>query len=196
MSSPPKQNCATSSKRKNNPATLAAYYQANKEKIAAEGKARRAAKKVSGPPCSVEGCPTPQYGRGMCQRHLEYDRYHNQPGYKERKNEWTANKSRTCPEFRRKRRLLSQRHKLRSKYGITPEEKLARLERQGGRCGNPGCRTDKHNGSNWHTDHNHTTNQLRGELCANCNTALGQLHENPQKILGLVEYLKQYEKEK
>ena len=38
-------------------------------------------------------------------------------------------------------------------------------------------------------DHNHTTGKIRGLLCMNCNTALGQLKEDPLRITALLAYL-------
>jgi formate dehydrogenase maturation protein FdhE len=38
-------------------------------------------------------------------------------------------------------------------------------------------------------DHNHQTGAVRGELCSNCNTALGMLNDNPVKINQLANYL-------
>lgn len=67
---------------------------------------------------------------------------------------------------------------------------------QGGKCGNPGCLSTEPGGSKgWHTDHNHTTNQVRGELCHACNLSLGLLKEDIQRMEGLVTYMKHYERE-
>ena len=39
-------------------------------------------------------------------------------------------------------------------------------------------------------DHDHSTNQIRGWLCGNCNIALGYLRDNPDAVLRLYEYIK------
>jgi Recombination endonuclease VII len=39
-------------------------------------------------------------------------------------------------------------------------------------------------------DHDHETNQIRGLLCSNCNTALGLLKEDEEIIWNMLEYLK------
>lgn len=66
----------------------------------------------------------------------------------------------------------SRRNQLKSKFNITPEDYDRMLEDQGGRCAI--CKR------HWSTlnrrlgiDHNHETGQIRGLLCAGCNTRLG-----------------------
>lgn len=39
-------------------------------------------------------------------------------------------------------------------------------------------------------DHDHTTGQVRGLLCHNCNRALGLLQENPEIVSSALDYLK------
>jgi hypothetical protein len=41
------------------------------------------------------------------------------------------------------------------------------------------------------TDHNHTTNKVRGRLCNNCNTALGKFGDGPELLIRALEYLKE-----
>jgi Recombination endonuclease VII len=80
----------------------------------------------------------------------------------------------------------------RRNYGEPYEAKLKRLERQGGCCANPGCRTTDPGTKGWSTDHNHITGEVRGELCQGCNLALGLLKEDELKAEGLALYLRQY----
>ena len=81
---------------------------------------------------------------------------------------------------------------LRKFRGISIEEFQAKFDEQGGACANCG-KPEKgtRNGKlRWlNVDHNHTTGQIRGLLCSNCNTALGKLQEDRNIILGLVKYL-------
>ncbi len=67
---------------------------------------------------------------------------------------------------------LSRRRK--NKYGITTPEWEALLGSQGHRCAI--CKTDDPGKSNWHTDHDHDTGDVRGILCMSCNNKLGH-HE-------------------
>lgn len=79
---------------------------------------------------------------------------------------------------------LCGRHNQRSsKYGLTPDEAVVLWNQ--GTCDNPGCS----NTSSLHIDHNHKTGEVRGLLCMSCNTSLGALEEDRNRISGLVEYL-------
>lgn len=73
---------------------------------------------------------------------------------------------------------------LKCKYGITLEQYNKMLKSQQYRCaicGNTG------NGKALHLDHNHITGQVRGLICYNCNTGLGQFKtdEHNDKLLML-----------
>lgn len=59
-------------------------------------------------------------------------------------------------------------------------------------CSNPGCQTTNPGGKNWAKDHNHTTGKFRGLLCHACNTSLGHLNENKNRIAGLILYLEKH----
>lgn len=41
-------------------------------------------------------------------------------------------------------------------------------------------------------DHDHTSGQVRGLLCSNCNTAIGLVKENEETLLGIIDYLRKY----
>lgn len=42
-----------------------------------------------------------------------------------------------------------------------------------------------------HVDHDHATGAVRGLLCSDCNTALGHLHDSPEIIRRLLQYISQ-----
>lgn len=44
----------------------------------------------------------------------------------------------------------------------------------------------------YHIDHNHTTNKVRGLLCTNCNTSIGLLQENPVFIESALYYINKH----
>jgi hypothetical protein len=81
-----------------------------------------------------------------------------------------------------------------NKYGITLEERDAFLAAQGGLCALPHCRRAIRFGGriqpdSAHLDHCHETNQVRGVLCAHCNTALGKLGDTVESIRAVLRYL-------
>lgn len=55
-------------------------------------------------------------------------------------------------------------------------------------CSNPGCE----NTTRLHMDHDHSTGEFRALLCGGCNSALGFLKENPERISGLREYIERF----
>lgn len=90
----------------------------------------------------------------------------------------------------------TRRYSLKKRYGITPEEFDDMLARQGG-CASCGSTTT--NGKYWHIDHDHSCcptstktcgRCIRGILCHGCNTALGNLGDDPEKVEALLNYIR------
>lgn len=52
-------------------------------------------------------------------------------------------------------------------------------------CFNPGCESKER----LRVDHSHTTGNVRGRLCHNCNVSLGLLKEDKSRIMGLITYI-------
>lgn len=80
-----------------------------------------------------------------------------------------------------------QRNRLTSKlrgYGLTSDQYNAMVERQGGRC----AICDLYRPLV--IDHCHTTGEVRGLLCGQCNTALGMVGDSLDTIERYVDYLK------
>jgi hypothetical protein len=83
----------------------------------------------------------------------------------------------------------------RRKYGLTPETFRAMIERQAGCCaicedpilvaGAPG---DGARGSA-QVDHDHDTGKVRGLLCRSCNVGIGNLGEDPERLMAAAAYL-------
>lgn len=68
------------------------------------------------------------------------------------------------------------------KYDITKEE-LISLDYVCEVCG----------AATWlHIDHDHNTGNVRGVLCHPCNTSLGQLKEDPDRIMRLADYARKW----
>lgn len=72
-------------------------------------------------------------------------------------------------------------------YGITQERRNAMFEAQGRCCAV--CRATEHGGRGWHTDHDHSTKEVRGILCHACNLALGNVKDSVEILQALIAYL-------
>lgn len=90
----------------------------------------------------------------------------------------------------------SNKHKLRdlayrTKFGISLEEYESKLEAQNHRCAICGTH-QKDSSMNFAVDHNHTTNEVRGLLCGQCNVAVGMVKEDITVLTNMISYLIQY----
>jgi Autographiviridae endonuclease VII len=64
-----------------------------------------------------------------------------------------------------------RQYQLKRQYGLSLDDFAALLSAQGNRCAI--CRTDDAGGrGDWHVDHDHETERVRGLLCHRCNVAL------------------------
>jgi hypothetical protein len=95
-------------------------------------------------------------------------------------------------ELRKKNPNLMRSSDLKKKYGITLQDKLDMLAKQGNRCAV--CGGTEHHGkypdiTGWHVDHDHATKKVRGLLCKPCNLTLGNCLEDVARLKALIEYL-------
>lgn len=102
---------------------------------------------------------------------------------------------------RRKRRLddgrtsfAHRKHLLYKKYGITIEQYWEMHAAQNGGCAickrtDPIGRVAKVDPMWLAVDHDHETGQIRGLLCMHCNTAIGQLDHDPERMRAAMDYL-------
>lgn len=72
-------------------------------------------------------------------------------------------------------------------YGIDSKSWDDLFESQGRKCAV--CKSDNPGKNDWHTDHDHDTEKIRGILCSNCNTALGLLKDDIIRLKAAIEYL-------
>lgn len=119
----------------------------------------------------------------------------NAKRFKETKSKhYVANKDR-IQESNRQWRLANAdryrrgvlKYKLKTRYGMTPEDKERMFEAQGCVC--KCCGSPDPKAKNWHVDHCHETNVVRGILCHPCNIMLGCAADDPLTLLKGVEYL-------
>lgn len=98
---------------------------------------------------------------------------------------WYKNNSEYVKSRQRVRNLQSQ-------YGITEEQYFQLLSIQNNSCAI--CKTNKPTGR-WKVfavDHCHTTGQVRGLLCNECNRGIGLLKDSSDLLLAAVEYLEKF----
>lgn len=93
-------------------------------------------------------------------------------------------------EYRRKNPEKVKESKRRAKYNMTSSYKEM-LNAQNGRCKVCNVHAEDVHNKVLHVDHCHSTGQVRGLLCSNCNTALGLLKDNLYNIERLFNYLKE-----
>ena len=78
---------------------------------------------------------------------------------------------------------------MRHKYGITRADFDALLANQRGVCAI--CKGPHVGvGKRFHIDHCHNSNEVRGLLCGNCNTAIGLLGDDPERIERAAAYVR------
>lgn len=81
---------------------------------------------------------------------------------------------------------------LHHKYGITNAEFDAMLEAQDNKCAICGVDHDEwmaKTGNRFCIDHCHTTQEIRGLLCMNCNTGLGHFKDSADSLHRAIQYL-------
>lgn len=84
-------------------------------------------------------------------------------------------------------RSSDRRQKLRGKFGITEGEYDELLDLQDGRCAICGSLPG---GKALAVDHCHTSGKVRGLLCLKCNTALGLMGDDVERLAAATDYLK------
>lgn len=85
-------------------------------------------------------------------------------------------------------KIRAQHHRQKIKrYGLTLNEYKALLETCSGKCWICGDRPE--DPRNFHIDHNHETNEVRGLLCIGCNVGLGAFRDDPSLLSRAIDYL-------
>ena len=83
--------------------------------------------------------------------------------------------------------MCARHHSRRKKYNVTVGQMIEIWSNPV--CETPGCGQTKR----LHMDHDHATGKFRGLLCSPCNTSLGFLKENPERIRGLATYIERFQ---
>lgn len=113
-----------------------------------------------------------------------------------------ASECKSCSKARQKayydanpdaRKQYTIKTRLKTHYGITPEDRARMLEEAEHKC--QICKDDiylpdtSNKNSNANIDHCHDTGRVRGVLCGPCNRALGLFKDNPAIIMAAHSYL-------
>lgn len=93
-----------------------------------------------------------------------------------------------CVEHTEQKRVAALGKHLKQ-YKLTREEFDARLAAQGYRCKICGSPTPRRKNRDWHVDHNHKTEEIRGLLCHPCNIGLGLFGDSPERLRAAATYL-------
>jgi hypothetical protein len=110
---------------------------------------------------------------------------------REKQKESTASWARKNPE---RRRQINRDYFLKRDYGLTQGDYDALLKEQGGCC--EICGADKPTGR-WKVfavDHCHTTGDVRGLLCNECNRGMGLLGDSEERLRQAANYLQSHKK--
>ena len=154
--------------------------------------------------CSFPGCTKKVQSRGLCNGHYEQQRlgrplaplriigaicHCGEP----------AKAKQLCQKHYDEQRLiegtrygtLEQRRarSLRFHYGMTPEEYEELLSAQNGVCAI--CQQPCKSGRHLAVDHDHETDKVRGLLCAPCNTAVGLMGDDPDRLRAAISYIEE-----
>ncbi len=91
-----------------------------------------------------------------------------------------------------KYRLKARKIQVKRDYGITYEQYMIMLKKQNDMCsicGEKEIVVTERVLNKLSIDHDHTTGQIRGLLCGNCNRAIGMFQENIDILASAISYL-------
>lgn len=86
--------------------------------------------------------------------------------------------------------LLSRRWRLFKDFNLSLDEFNAILKKQNYSC--KICERTNFTGYNWHVDHCHVTNKIRGILCSKCNQGLGLFEDSIETLNKAKKYLEDF----
>ena len=84
-------------------------------------------------------------------------------------------------------RQHQRRHRMRTAYGLTEDDWIALLQKQGGRCGM--CGHLPSDARALVVDHDHGTGAVRELLCNNCNVIIGMAGDDVERLQKAIAYL-------
>jgi hypothetical protein len=166
------------------------WYQKNKERILASQKKRRQEKFQS---------MTEEEIKLFKKQESEKNKQHyllNRKRILSYKKKYAENNKDKVNESRKRSRQKNKDYHYLKKYKLTKDQYYQMLEQQNYRC--LICLEEEkiqQNGRklNLAVDHCHKTGQVRGLLCASCNTSLGKFNDDISLLQKAIDYLRSYE---
>lgn len=119
----------------------------------------------------------------------DYDRQwreRNRDRVRESNKQW-------CQRNKDARAVISRKHHLKKKFGISLDTYNEMFSQQSGSCAICGKHELDNGGKRLAIDHNHETGQIRSLLCHNCNTGIGHFEDDVSIVEKAVNYLKRWE---
>mgnify|MGYP001596233457 CR=1 FL=1 len=123
-------------------------------------------------PVECNQCGGKHFALGLCMKHYK-QQYARGAVHKTAMTRWWKNN----PE-------KQKMYNVKRKYGLDPYDYINMDFNQMGQCANEACSNPLAV-----VDHCHRTGVVRGLLCRQCNTSIGQVGDCVDKLLGLVAYL-------
>lgn len=93
--------------------------------------------------------------------------------------------------YRKENPFATREARLKRDYNLTIEAWENLFKSQGSVCAV--CSSDVPKAVNWHTDHDHVRNVVRGILCYKCNYGIGLLGDTLESVFKALEYLRKHE---
>lgn len=153
---------------------------------ARQGKAQATVSVKRTDPCKFEGCVNASAQGGWCHSHYEQIRLGGVAQPLREYGRYVKGELKCpIPGCRRPQQtasLCANHLRMCREYGVSIE-RLTEIWSDP-KCQNPECGST----TRLHMDHDHETGEFRGLLCNGCNTALGLLKENVDRIRGLAKY--------
>ena len=105
-----------------------------------------------------------------------------------------ADPKRTKAQRKKTKDKYMRKYILKQNYGMSLDDYNTLFQEQGGKCAICGVHQLELK-QTLSVDHDHSTGQIRGLLCGNCNRALGMMKDDPQRLRCAVSYLGRYANE-
>lgn len=101
-------------------------------------------------------------------------------------------RARLAKESRKIKPNVGRNHSRFKRYGITKEQYYSMLEAQGGACSICGAKEPGAGHPELYIDHDHSTGNVRGLLCRDCNLMLGYSKDSIDNLSKGIDYIKKY----